>query len=194
METLEQRAVARCIDEAGRAILYGRALAGLEAADSYHGVDFIQLAYWALFDQMIAHSIKVLVTRERHGFWYLVKRHKQMVHELCVYNGLSLKAIKDIDGSLLHIRDKTHFHLDKAGVKNPKKIWRDAKLKRSDLKQALEIAFVILAALHAEIRNVDYYLPPYDASDAKAIAEHASQNDLVASNSGEPETLIDLRP
>ena len=40
---LARAAVARCIDELGRAILYLRALSGLYEAKTDHGIDFVRL-------------------------------------------------------------------------------------------------------------------------------------------------------
>jgi hypothetical protein len=64
-ETLEQRAVARCTDEIARASMYLCALRGLDRANSYNCIDFVQLASWAMYDQMIGHACKVLLCRER---------------------------------------------------------------------------------------------------------------------------------
>jgi hypothetical protein len=76
-ETLEQRSVARCCDEMGRAILFLRALRGVVKGETAHGIDFIRLAMFALEDQMHAHIIKVLDGREQAGFWYLYKKHEK---------------------------------------------------------------------------------------------------------------------
>ena len=80
-DTLEQRAVS-CADEMGRALLYLRAIRGFSRANSYHSVDVIRLAYWALYDQMFSHVIKVL-GREEAGFWFLVDKHETQCVRLC---------------------------------------------------------------------------------------------------------------
>ncbi len=63
-ETRYQRALKRNLHEVGRAILERKAMVGLENADTYHAVDFIRISYDALFNDMIAHAIKVFENRK----------------------------------------------------------------------------------------------------------------------------------
>ena len=65
-ETRYQRSLKRNLHEVGRAILERRAMVGLENADTCHTVDFIRISYDALFNDMMAHAIKVFEDRKRN--------------------------------------------------------------------------------------------------------------------------------
>jgi hypothetical protein len=171
METLEQRSVARCTDEMARAILYFRALRGLAAADSDHGIDFIRLSYWAIYDQLFSHVIKVLDRREQAGFWFLVQSYPDLCDKLCESANLSLTDVTAIEKKLQHIRDKTHFHLDKRGVLSPATIWKEADLAYGALENAMDTSFELLSLLFKELTGKAYHLPEYDGSDATVLAK-----------------------
>jgi hypothetical protein len=177
-ETLEQRAVSRSTDEIGRAILYLRALRGLSRADSYHAVDFVRLAYWALYDQLFAHVIRVLGPREQAGFWFLVKKHKNACAEFCTRANVSLDHVTAIEKKLSHIRNKALFHLDRAGVLDPSRIWEEADLTFGELERAMNASFSLLCFLFEELRGAPYTLPDYDGSDATALAEYTYRTKL----------------
>jgi hypothetical protein len=179
-ETLEQRAVARCADEMARAHLYRLALRGLGRSRSYHGIDFIQLAQWALYDQMFGHAIKVLDRREKAGFWYLISKKKDRVPKLCANHHVLLGNVRIVEKKLKLIRDKTHLHLDVRGVMEPKKLWKEAGLTREELEKAIDASLRLLCALHKEIRGAEFHVPYYDGSDARRIAEHAYKYDLLS--------------
>lgn len=178
MERLEQRSVARCTDEMARAILYLRALRGLAAADSDHGVDFIRLSYWAIYDQLFSHVIKVLDRREHAGFWFLVRSYPKLCDTLCERASLSLTDVTTIEKKLQHIRDKTHFHLDKRGVLSPATIWKEADLTYGELEKAMDTSFRLLSLLFEELMGKAYCLPEYDGSDATVLANFASTQEL----------------
>jgi hypothetical protein len=160
--------------------MYWRAWQGLSKAKSYHGIDFIQLAAWALHDQMIAHSIKVLDRREQAGFWYLVTKRKHTIPKLCAKHHVLIGHVRSIEKKLELIRDKTHFHLDRRGVRDPKAVWRQAGIRGRELESAIDAALRLLCVLHKEIRGAEYPVPYYDGSDARKIAEHAYDHYLLS--------------
>ena len=172
--TLEQRIVARCADELGRSLLYLRAIRGLVDAQTNHAIDFIRLAYWALHDQMLTHVIKVLDDREKAGLCSLIESNAETVEALCSEHGLNLALVVRVQPKLKRIRDKTHLHLDKQGVLDPKQVWRAADLSYGELESAMETAFRLLALLHQKLRGAVYELPAYDGADATALAKIAS--------------------
>ena len=85
-------------------------------------------------------------------------------------NSVSLDDVRAIEKKLKHIRDKTHFHLDKQGVLDPTKIWQQAALSYGELEKAMNTSFLLLSLLYKELRGLDYELPEYDGSDATYIA------------------------
>jgi hypothetical protein len=78
------------------------------------------------------------------------------------------------------IRDKTHFHLDRKGLRNPRTVWKSAGLTKKQLDDALDASLRLLLLLHVEIRGTEYPMPWYDGSDATKIAEHAYEHRLLS--------------
>jgi hypothetical protein len=173
---LTERAIDRCLDELGKAILYKRALRGLYRAETDHGIDFVRLCAWALYDQMFTHAIKVLHPREKAGLWYIIRRHKKETSQICAQEGILLGHMRAIAKGLRLIRDKTHFHLDARGVLEPSAIWNEATITGYQFDDALDAGFRLLCRFHRQIKGSDYELPGYDEEDATRIltlADHA---------------------
>lgn len=166
---MEQRAVTRCANEIGKAILFYRALQGIYKADVYCAVDFIRLSEWAFFDQMFAHAIKVLDKNEKCGLVFLLGR---LDPQGLIYSS-RLTNIDKIRPKLRLIRNKTHFHLDRKGVQNSSKIWKQADITYALLIAAITDAFSIICDMHLTVYGTSFELPDYDGSDATRVAELA---------------------
>ena len=76
---------------------------------------------------------------------------------------------------LLGSRDKTHFHLDKKGVRNPGAIWKKADISFDELDRAMDASFKLLRFLHKELHNETFPEIEYDGSDAVPIAKFCEQ-------------------
>jgi hypothetical protein len=171
-ETIAQRAVHRCCDEIGRSILYLKASRAIEQGETWHGIDFIRLALLAFEDQMVAHAIKVLMQKEEAGFWYLYNQHKADCQRFCEERRYDVDVdIAALVPKLKHVRDKTHFHLDRIGVRDPKAIWAQADIAEERFERALMVSYAILDFLHEKIRGSKFPMPDYDGSDAAAAAK-----------------------
>lgn len=169
-----RRALQRNLNEVGRAILNRRAIIGLLNAETFHALDFIRLANWALFNDMIAHSIKTLENRKGNAsFWYIYRCKEKVINELIKENDINFDRIKTTADSLLHIRDKTHFHIDKKAVEDPQKVWHDGRVSGNQLAAVLDDLFLILNNLHEKEFGEPFNLPEYDGSDATEIAKFA---------------------
>ena len=184
-EAFEKGAVKRCASELSRAIWYYRAWKALQEVERHNSANFIHLAELAMGDQMITHATKVLsinVTNgkfEEGGFWALYKSRQCDVDLICLRLGVCLDPIRKVGASLKLIRDKTHFHLDREGVLNPKFIWQEANITHDQFDIALSTTFAIIGELHFLINGTAYEAWQYDGSDAKLIAQHADQHDLL---------------
>lgn len=163
-------ALKRNLAEVNNAILERRALIGLINADSAHGLDFFRIAEHALFNDLIAHAIKVFDThKQAASFWY-IKRVDSAALELEAKNScVKLEDLKEVSEKLKHIRDKTHFHIDKEAVSNPKLVWSLAEITGDYLGESLDAVFKILSSLHYKRTKQKISLPDYDGSDAKKI-------------------------
>lgn len=174
-EPMKESAVKRCANEIGKAILYRRALHGLSKAECYSSIDFMRLAQWAMFDQMFAHAIKVIDNREKCGLFFLLRtctRDQSSIES-------RLKNINEIEPKLRLIRDKTHFHLDQKGVRNPSEIWKHAGISGTLFGAAIDDAFSIISDLHLALLGAKFELPQYDGTDATRVAEAAYNQRLL---------------
>ena len=70
------------------------------------------------------------------------------INDLIQKNNINYSRFQNLTDSLKHIRDKTHFHIDKYTVRNPKKVWLDADVKGSELAKGLDDLWQILNYLY----------------------------------------------
>jgi hypothetical protein len=143
---------------------------------------------------MIAHAIKVLERRipkkgaetghrkrnEVVGLWYLLGKKRKELPRLCAHHNVLLGQIRSIDQKLLLIRDKTHFHLDRRGVRDPRAIWTKADLTERQFEDGVDASLRLLSVLYKDLHGSEYPFPRYDGSDARRIAEHAYKSNLLS--------------
>lgn len=165
-----KRALERNLHELGRARLERKALVGMEAAKSKHAVDFFRLAYDALFNDMIAHAVKVLdKNKDSETFWSIYKRDESTIRQFISNNNYDLDKLEKVSDKLKVIRDKTHFHIDKMGVLQPNKVWETASLKGSELAEAIDMAWEVLRYVHRVKFGEEFNFPEYDGTDVTRI-------------------------
>jgi len=165
-------ALNRNLNEVGRAILERRAMVGLENADTYHAMDFIRLSYDALFYDMTAHAMKIFEDHPQSAsFWYIKRCKEKEIAAFLKEKNIDFSKIENILPSLKHIRDKTHFHIDRDAVKNSREIWNEAKITGRQLEEVIDCAFMILNHLWILETGQEFPLPEYDGSDATRIAK-----------------------
>jgi hypothetical protein len=85
-------------------------------------------------------------------------------------DGIDMNEISDVASALKHVRDKTHFHIDRDGVLDPKQIWRDAGLTGRRLSDAMDCVWRMLNEVQRNIGGVEQGLLEYDASVAERVA------------------------
>ena len=94
---------------------------------------FFTLAQDALFNDMVAHMIKVLDQNSQSTtFWYIFRCRSKEVKEFIKRENIDFMSIYDIAEKLKIVRDKTHFHIDKKGVKDPREVWTTANISWSN--------------------------------------------------------------
>ena len=163
-------ALTRNLAEANNAILKRRALIGLHSLHSAHGLDFFTVAAHALYNDVLSHSMKLLETDPKPAsFWFLVRCDKASAKKAAKARGVNLSDVAAIAARLKSIRNKTHFHIDKNAVLNPRAVWIDAMIEGDQLGTALEGAYAILSELHFIKHGIRTALPDYDGTDAAKI-------------------------
>ncbi|MEK6582261.1 MAG: hypothetical protein AABZ25_07730, partial [Nitrospirota bacterium] len=75
---------------------------------------------------------------------------------------ITLSSIYDFAEKLKQVRDKTHFHIDKKGVKNPAGIWKSADISYNELKANIDAVYKILNYLHVNEFEFDFLIPKID--------------------------------
>ena len=163
-------ALDRNIAETSNAILKRRALIGIFNSQSAHGLDFFRVAEHALYNDLLAHAMRVFDTNKgAASFWYLEKCDHAKFIVAAVESKVDLEALRAITKKLRRIRNKTHFHIDKEAVTNPKLVWSLAEISGDYLGESLESAFKLLAYLAFKRDGIHRVVPDYDGSDVPKI-------------------------
>src|SRR5689334_17468520 len=107
------QALKRNLAEASNAILKRRALIGLEAAGSAHGLDFFRVATHALYNDVLAHAMRIFDRgKQSAAFWYILRVDESASSAIIAGNGVDIGRVEDLADRFKIIRDKTHFHID----------------------------------------------------------------------------------
>lgn len=172
-----QEALKRNLSELGIAILQRRAMVGMETADSFHDWDFFRLSYVSIFNDMIAHAIKVFDgNKQSSTFWYLYQCEKAEVDSFAITNGIEITDLENLQKKLRIIRDKTHFHIDENGVLDPHKVWQEADITGEELAKGIDLTYDIIAHIFQKEFGYAPYLPDYDGSDVTEIIKCLEQH------------------
>ena len=132
--------------------------------------EFLGLCSMALFNDMVAHLIKVLEDNSKAlTFWSIRSRNKKQINEILKKSGCNLSFLKHMSEKLRDIRNRTHFHIDSENVSSPKDVWGKANLKNSDIKKTIVILLEILGCLYREQVSTSEPFLSYDGKDAPKI-------------------------
>ena len=146
MDASYEAALSRNLIELERAQLNLQAMVAMEAAKPTEMS--LKVIYYALFNDYIAHCIKVFDQhRDAASFWYLHKQNKQQIEQLADSLSIDLAGFSQMSDKLKHVRDKTHFHIDRKGVIDPKAVWRDAEINGLALAKTVRSVWSLLMAV-----------------------------------------------
>mgnify|MGYP001611617354 CR=1 FL=1 len=124
---------------------------------------FFWLSGTALFNDMMAHMIKVFDRDAQSAtFWYIFRCKSKDIKKFIKENNIDFMSIYDFAEKLKQVRDKTHFHIDKKGVKNPAGIWKSADISYNELKANIDAVYKILNYLHVNEFEFDFLIPKID--------------------------------
>jgi hypothetical protein len=181
MEERLRRALSRNINEVRRAEYNRLALIELENKDAVNSTSmtFFGLAYMALKDDMVMHLIRVFERGNVASYWYIARCEDAEIAKFAAANELDLSKLDLIADKLKPIRDKTHVHIDRDAVFDPKEVWREAAISGTLLADALDISTDILLHLWQLRVGSPYPLAHYEADDVEGIAEAARERKLL---------------
>jgi hypothetical protein len=143
-------AVARNLAELQRAIENRNAMVAIEAERATR-YPLLRLAYLALFNDYMAHAMKVFEQSTRvASFWYLFRTDQRVVETFTKRASIDIASILEMSARLKQVRDATHFHIDADSVSDTKRIWLDAGIKGVALARAIDDAWEIVCHLQQQ--------------------------------------------
>lgn len=136
-------------------------------------MSFFVIAAHALYNDLIAHAIRVLDEHcDATSFWYILKCNEAVAERAAKAAQLDLDGLKVLSSKLRHVREKTHFHIDKKSVKDTKSVWKEADIRGGDLAQALRAMASTVARIKKDIFGGDLEeVTEYDGSDIERIVK-----------------------
>ena len=167
-------AINRNFAEANDAILKFIAYNSLnETGIDVTGINFFAIANQALFNDMIASAIRIFDEHKEAGsLWYIIRCHGAAAHKSASSCGIDMNEMRSIVPKLRHIRDKTHFHIDKRTVENPALVWSHADISADEFIKALRNAALLLATIKHDVYGGEMARQAsYDGSDVRRIID-----------------------
>ena len=138
---------------------------------SYVRMSFFVIAEHALYNDMIAHAIKVL--DEHHdalSFWYILRSHEGAVRSAAKAAKLDLEALRVLSAKLRTVREKTQFHIDRMSVRAPKSVWEEADIPGREFAETLRAVAETLARTRQGVFGGELEtVTEYDGSDVPRI-------------------------
>lgn len=174
----ELKVLKRNIAAVQRVILNVRAYDKILEADTRHkGIDFIQLAYRALFNDFTSNAIKVLEGHnggKARSFWWVYRKNKNDIDSFVKENEIDWVLLKRVSEKLHIIRNGTHFHFSYQYENDYKNVWKTADLKGDEFLNAMDSLWAILTYL---CKKGDMVIPTleYYGEDAKECAKFISK-------------------
>lgn len=143
---------------------------GISNSNSLHALDFFRIAEQALSNDLRSHLMKVFDRpKDTASFWKILEECYDESSIAIKKSGADIDRIKSISTGLKHIRDKTHFHIDRKAVCNPREIYNEAKVTYDDIDYLLDFGFKILSYIYQVKTGQERELPQYDGSDVPDI-------------------------
>lgn len=168
-----ENAVFRNLNEVGEALYYLNSLVGMSEAKKENNILFLRLASDALKNDMMSHLMRVLdKTKSTGSFWYIYKREEKAIKTIVEKHQIDFSLLERIaKKNLNHIRNKSHFHIDRSYAYNQQDVWKEAGVSSKEIKYVLESLLLILGALFKRITGIEFPGVEYDGADAAAVVD-----------------------
>jgi len=159
-----EAAVERNLAEIHRALLNLELMKAMEKHGRF-STDEAKGTYYALFNDYLAHCIKVLEDRGgAASLFYIYRTNRGPLETAAGELGVDMSRLRQMGEKLKHVRDKTHFHIDHDGVLDPKSVWRDADINGRDLATAVLHAWALLNAARVLLGRERLKRPQIDSA------------------------------
>ena len=161
-ESRYNAAVERNLAELQRALLNRRAMVAVESIGSVTNF-ILKVLYYALFNDYISHCIKVFERSSgAASFWYIYDTNQKPLNIYAKAHNIDIAAFQVLTEKLAHVRNKTHFHIDREGVLDPQAAWREADINGAVLAAAVDAVWALLNDLQRSRSRPPMVLPPFD--------------------------------
>lgn len=167
-------AIERTFAEVNNGILKLVAYNAVCRADiTYTRMSFFVVASHALHNDMVAHAIRALDEhRDAGSFWYVKRCNEAATSAAAGVAGVDLAALQFTSTKLRHIRDKTHFHVDRESVPNPAHVWQTAGLTGDEFNSALRAVASVMSGVKVKVFGGEPLdVAEYDGSDVQRIVK-----------------------
>ena len=149
---------------------YHKAICGL-TVDAI-GLDFFRVSLNALKDARLIRLIRILEDdSQTASFWYLYKSNEKLVKTFAKKCKFDIAWAKEISDKFVGIRNKTFVHIDKDGVFDPQKYYKDAGITHRDVENIIEGLWCLLQKLHIEVFDTEIEHDDYTGADIKNLAD-----------------------
>lgn len=136
--------------------------------------EFLGQCYFALYDNFISHTIKVVVHNSKsYTFQNIIKHNKQKVQSLLTKNQITIKFYREMQKKLKQLRTKQFFHIDREYLKDSNKIWVEINIKEDELNNLIKGVYNVLKTLYLD--EISRY-PKYAEYNDKSILEFIMAN------------------
>jgi hypothetical protein len=137
-----------------------------------HGLDFFRVAFTGLLGDRLIRLVRVLEDDTRvASFWYLHRCNPKDVEQALLGAGMSLADLRDFSRRLRAIRNKAFVHIDKAGVFDPRKIYKEAGIKNSDVDKTIRALWTAMQDLYHTTFGQAYRRSTYSGADITLLEE-----------------------
>lgn len=155
------KAIERNLAELQSAILNRTTILGIEQSRGVASL-FLQVSQRALFNDYIAHCIKIFENnKQAASFWYIYRSDQKTIDSFAKCRKIDISPIEEVSDKLKLIRNQAHFHIDSKGVLDTKAVWRDANLTGKQLSLAVDAAWEILTNLQETLSLPKVSIPAY---------------------------------
>jgi hypothetical protein len=150
---------------------YQNALDGMVGLQSI-GLDFFRVAMTAIKDAQLIRLIRVLERDSKtSSFWYLLVANAPLVKKAAKTSKLDLEALSLAADRLRGIRDKTFVHIDKDGVFDPQKFYREAKFTNSEIKRIIDGLWNTMQRVYIAVLGEPLQHDGYSGKDIRKLVE-----------------------
>lgn len=139
---------------------------------------FTRIVAESLKNDHESHAMKVFEQSSKAAsFWYLYRTHPGPIDKYAREFAYDIANLQLVSDKLKAIRNGTHFHIDKAGVLDPKAIWKGAALTGEELGAAIDVVWGALSSIQTSKGGLVPSLLDYTAEDALEAFKRVESGD-----------------